>query len=1039
MPSFLSSFLPLLFAAFLVSSSRADITTSAVLDGQGSSSSSNNNSCDPVEGYYLPNGEDYRGHLNITESGIPCQKWSEQYPHPHDTTVPDPLTGVGDHNYCRNPSRLERPGCFTTDPYVRYQFCSLEPPCNFTPSESVLQFEPKSGTHLGVNEPITITCFPRPCKVYYTLDGKEPTTISATLYTRPFVLEKNTTVRALAFFNSQKTLLRQAFYSVPQSLPTPNVYFTPPFTKIYYEPVLVMLKGYKKNDTILVFRNKELRGFTYEGPFWLNVSTNLTAVLNEKNIVKAFYNIQATGTPVEVYPVSGKYIGGVSCFVYQSNPQANYTISINNSIWKPLKNSVFILDSVGNNSVAVRAIYLGGVVSITWRTYEIIESTLPLLNPSPDVIYTHSIRVTCNDPMGRSLAVDFSEEEEPIYSVRFGTPGSFSVNCTYIDNLHQIRTSTAVYKLHSVPLPMPLLLPDCGRAFPMIPILLNVTIFPPFESDNDEDLSRITLNATATKAILKKLSSGNLFSLEPTQQPALMNATVTLITSSSHPLEGDSLPNVCNYEFFPLGSSSTPSFIGRPTCKDMVKCIDTIKQEVSTCLSFYSTDLIHTLMVGDFVLIKLVRLPYSLQMEYYNRTKNCLLEASLQDVMDEASGLIQLARWWEVNTSSLSNLVTGVRISILVDGWNLDMVHLHLVRMEYTCEDIGIHEVDRNNTGPYSLVLFFVIDTPGEYKLCASVDDTLYTVPSNGPLVVNPVPFPQLVSTPCGGRSEVGAVSVVADVIPRVVYPHIFFSIDSGIWYETVAGALLRIAYLTTTKSSAVVSLTAGKFSGSSTTCVFYTSSVDASVKLSYKWAVVSRYEEQSNIIFVVNGTFSEDVRIEFRVYLPKQNKTNTFSLTTSNVVSSYDFLNDEPIFTSLGTTMDSFAVIDQLFHFVTSEEEYPLSIVVTVDGISVNADPLLIALSPLAAAMYSCNNCTSGWCFRDRCVCIGEVNHTAHFCTDVPKPPVSPSSGTSHFLFLCAFLLLVGGCILFIVIIVRRGTARKGKIQGTDITIEAP
>ena len=46
--------------------------------------------------------EDYRGTINVTQSGTPCQKWSEQTPHQH-SRVPEnyPNSGVGDHNYCR--------------------------------------------------------------------------------------------------------------------------------------------------------------------------------------------------------------------------------------------------------------------------------------------------------------------------------------------------------------------------------------------------------------------------------------------------------------------------------------------------------------------------------------------------------------------------------------------------------------------------------------------------------------------------------------------------------------------------------------------------------------------------------------------------------------------------------------------------------------------------------------------------------------------------------------------------------------------------
>ena len=66
-------------------------------------------------------GRDYRGSLNTTKDGIPCQRWSDTEPHEH------PFTDVGEHNFCRNP--VEAPAsqvfCYTTDPSQRYQFCSV--------------------------------------------------------------------------------------------------------------------------------------------------------------------------------------------------------------------------------------------------------------------------------------------------------------------------------------------------------------------------------------------------------------------------------------------------------------------------------------------------------------------------------------------------------------------------------------------------------------------------------------------------------------------------------------------------------------------------------------------------------------------------------------------------------------------------------------------------------------------------------------------------------------------------------------------------
>ena len=42
-------------------------------------------------------GRDYKGRVNVTKDGVPCQRWNESEPHKH------PFSYVGDHNYCRNP------------------------------------------------------------------------------------------------------------------------------------------------------------------------------------------------------------------------------------------------------------------------------------------------------------------------------------------------------------------------------------------------------------------------------------------------------------------------------------------------------------------------------------------------------------------------------------------------------------------------------------------------------------------------------------------------------------------------------------------------------------------------------------------------------------------------------------------------------------------------------------------------------------------------------------------------------------------------
>ena len=52
-------------------------------------------------------GRDYVGEANTTVEGIPCQGWSDTYPH------------VGDHNFCRNPDGDSKVWCYTNDLEIR--------------------------------------------------------------------------------------------------------------------------------------------------------------------------------------------------------------------------------------------------------------------------------------------------------------------------------------------------------------------------------------------------------------------------------------------------------------------------------------------------------------------------------------------------------------------------------------------------------------------------------------------------------------------------------------------------------------------------------------------------------------------------------------------------------------------------------------------------------------------------------------------------------------------------------------------------------
>ncbi|XP_002062974.3 tyrosine-protein kinase transmembrane receptor Ror2 [Drosophila willistoni] len=72
------------------------------------------------------NGRFYLGTMNVTKSGIPCQRWDNQHPHKH---IQPPLVFpqlIEGENYCRNAGGEEpQPWCYTTDESVRWQHCDI--------------------------------------------------------------------------------------------------------------------------------------------------------------------------------------------------------------------------------------------------------------------------------------------------------------------------------------------------------------------------------------------------------------------------------------------------------------------------------------------------------------------------------------------------------------------------------------------------------------------------------------------------------------------------------------------------------------------------------------------------------------------------------------------------------------------------------------------------------------------------------------------------------------------------------------------------
>ncbi|XP_042344821.1 phosphoinositide-3-kinase-interacting protein 1 [Plectropomus leopardus] len=88
------------------------------------SSASNGNEKDCIRS----NGVEYRGEQQSSSSGLTCLNWTNTTRDYDVTLHPDSETGVGDHNYCRNPDSSERPWCYIAGPdgTVQRQSCAVD-------------------------------------------------------------------------------------------------------------------------------------------------------------------------------------------------------------------------------------------------------------------------------------------------------------------------------------------------------------------------------------------------------------------------------------------------------------------------------------------------------------------------------------------------------------------------------------------------------------------------------------------------------------------------------------------------------------------------------------------------------------------------------------------------------------------------------------------------------------------------------------------------------------------------------------------------
>ncbi|XP_053566915.1 plasminogen [Bombina bombina] len=108
-------------------------------------------------------GENYKGKVSKTESGIVCQRWDEQIPHSHGFNPANLPEKNLVSNYCRNPDGEPRPWCFTTNSNKRWEFCDI-PRCAKNPPPSIPGVQCLSGNGENYRGNIALTASGKRCQ-----------------------------------------------------------------------------------------------------------------------------------------------------------------------------------------------------------------------------------------------------------------------------------------------------------------------------------------------------------------------------------------------------------------------------------------------------------------------------------------------------------------------------------------------------------------------------------------------------------------------------------------------------------------------------------------------------------------------------------------------------------------------------------------------------------------------------------------------------------------------------------------------------------
>nr|XP_048284173.1 prothrombin [Myodes glareolus] len=110
-------------------------------------------------------GTNYIGTVSVTHSGIECQLWRSRYPHKPDINFTTHPGANLQENFCRNPdSSTQGPWCYTTDPTVRREECSV-PVCG-QEGRTTVEMVPRSGGSKGNLSPPLEQCITERGRLY---------------------------------------------------------------------------------------------------------------------------------------------------------------------------------------------------------------------------------------------------------------------------------------------------------------------------------------------------------------------------------------------------------------------------------------------------------------------------------------------------------------------------------------------------------------------------------------------------------------------------------------------------------------------------------------------------------------------------------------------------------------------------------------------------------------------------------------------------------------------------------------------------------